>query len=118
MPVQSCVLTHITNAMVMMANNSPVDIVFQSIAGTQGANEAFGIKLNLLEEARDAAVSLKRGTIGTNVMYFETGQGRALSANASHGVDQQTLIRAHPSTMPIFCDRFWAFAVPLNLKPG
>ncbi|WP_459916049.1 ethanolamine ammonia-lyase subunit EutB [Desulfocicer niacini] len=91
MPVQSCVLTHITTAMAMMANNSPVDIVFQSIAGTQKANDGFGISLNLLKEARQAALSLKRGTIGNNVMYFETGQGSALSANASHGVDQQTL---------------------------
>lgn len=91
MPVQSCILTHITNAMVMMAQNSPVDIVFQSIAGTQGANDSFGITLGLLKEARDAALSLKRGSIGNNVMYFETGQGSALSANANHGVDQQTL---------------------------
>ncbi len=91
MPVQSCVLTHITNAMAIMANNSPVDIVFQSIAGTQKANDGFGITLNLLKEARESALSLHRGTIGNNVMYFETGQGSALSANASHGVDQQTL---------------------------
>ena len=91
MPVQSCVLTHITNAMAMMENNSPVDIVFQSIAGTQQANDGFGITLDLLKEAREAALSLKRGSIGNNVMYFETGQGSALSANASHGVDQQTL---------------------------
>ncbi len=91
MPVQSCMLTHITNAMAMMENNSPVDIVFQSIAGTQKANDGFGITLNLLKEAREAALSLQRGSIGNNVMYFETGQGSALSANANHGVDQQTL---------------------------
>jgi ethanolamine ammonia-lyase large subunit len=91
MPVQSCVLTHITNTMAIMERKGPVDIVFQSIAGTEGANTAFGITLDLLQEARDAALSLQRGSVGNNVMYFETGQGSALSANAHHGVDQQTL---------------------------
>jgi ethanolamine ammonia-lyase large subunit len=66
-------------------------LVFQSIAGTQAANEGFGIRLALLAEAREAALSLRRGTVGDHVMYFETGQGSALSANAHHGVDQQTL---------------------------
>lgn len=91
MPVQSCILTHITNTMAIMKRKGPVDIVFQSIAGTEGANDSFGITLDLLQEAREAALSLHRGTVGDNVMYFETGQGSALSANAHHGVDQQTL---------------------------
>ena len=90
-PTQSCVLAHVTTTLELMAKGSPVDLVFQSIAGTQAANKSFGIDLALLREARDAALSLKRGTIGDNVMYFETGQGSALSANAHHGVDQQTL---------------------------
>ena len=70
---------------------APVDLVFQSIAGTEAANRSFGVTLSLLQEARDAALSLQRGTVGNNVMYFETGQGSCLSANAHHGVDQQTL---------------------------
>lgn len=90
-PVQSCILTHITNTMVIMERKGPVDIVFQSIAGTEEANKSFGITMDLLQEAWEAALSLQRGTVGNNVMYFETGQGSALSANAHHGVDQQTL---------------------------
>ena len=91
MPVQSCILTHITNTMAIMEQKGPVDLVFQSIAGTEGANASFGVTLDLLQEAREAALALKRGTVGDNVMYFETGQGSALSANAHYGVDQQTL---------------------------
>ena len=90
-PTQTCVLTHVTNALQMMERGAPVDLVFQSVAGTQAANRGFGIDLAVLDEAHDAALGLKRGTIGQNVMYFETGQGAALSANAHHGVDQQTL---------------------------
>ena len=90
-PTQSCVLAHVTTTLGLLTKGSPVDLVFQSIAGTQAANQSFGITLALLDEARQAALSLKRGTIGDNVMYFETGQGSALSANAHHGVDQQTL---------------------------
>jgi ethanolamine ammonia-lyase large subunit len=90
-PMQSCVLTHVTNSMVMMERNEPVDLVFQSIAGTEGANKTFGIDLAVLAEAHEAALSLKRGTVGDNVMYFETGQGSALSSGFFHGVDQQTL---------------------------
>ncbi len=90
-PTQSCVLTHITNQIRAIEAGAPVDLVFQSIAGTQKANESFGIDIAMLAEARQAALSLKRGTVGDNVMYFETGQGSALSANAHHGVDQQTL---------------------------
>jgi ethanolamine ammonia-lyase large subunit len=89
-PTQSCVLTHVTNTIAAIEKGAPVDLVFQSIAGTEQANASFGVSLALLDEAHDAALSLKRGTIGDNVMYFETGQGSALSANAHHGVDQQT----------------------------
>jgi ethanolamine ammonia-lyase large subunit len=95
-PTQGCVLAHVTTTLELIRKGSPVDLVFQSIAGTQAANRAFGIDLALLDEARSAALSLKRGTAGDNVMYFETGQGSALSANAHHGVDQQTLeVRAY-----------------------
>jgi len=90
-PTQSCVLTHITTTLDLVGQGAPVDLVFQSIAGTQAANKSFGIDLALLDEARAAALTLRRGTVGDNVMYFETGQGSALSANAHHGVDQQTL---------------------------
>ncbi len=89
-PTQSCVLTHVTNTLQLMERGAPVDLVFQSVAGTQAANSGFGIDLAMLGEARDAALSLKRGTLGDNVMYFETGQGSCLSADAHHGVDQQT----------------------------
>lgn len=90
-PMQSCVLTHVTNSMVMIERGEPVDLVFQSIAGTEGANKSFGIDLNVLAEAHEAALSLQRGTLGDNVMYFETGQGSALSSGFFHNVDQQTL---------------------------
>ncbi|ABX04900.1 MAG TPA: ethanolamine ammonia-lyase subunit EutB [Herpetosiphon sp.] len=90
MPVQSCVLAHVTTALQVIELGAPVDLVFQSIAGTEAANRSFGIDLALLHEANQAARGLQRGTIGNNVMYFETGQGSALSANAHHGVDQQT----------------------------
>jgi ethanolamine ammonia-lyase large subunit len=89
-PTQSCVLTHVTNTLQAINLGAPVDLVFQSIAGSQAANASFGIGLALLDEAHAAALELKRGTVGDNVMYFETGQGSALSANAHHGVDQQT----------------------------
>jgi ethanolamine ammonia-lyase large subunit len=90
-PTQSCVLAHVTTTLDLIGKGAPVDLVFQSIAGTEAANKSFGIDLALLGEAREAALSLHRGTIGDNVMYFETGQGSALSANAHHGADQQTL---------------------------
>ncbi len=90
-PTQSCVLCHVTTALLAMERGAPVDLVFQSIGGTQGVNESFGVTLGLLREAEDAALSLKRGTLGQDVMYFETGQGSALSAEAHHGVDQQTI---------------------------
>jgi ethanolamine ammonia-lyase large subunit len=90
-PTQSCVLTHVTNTLRAMERGAPVDLVFQSIAGTERANAGFGVSLALLEEARAGALALARGPLGDDVMYFETGQGSALSANAHHGVDQQTL---------------------------
>ena len=90
-PTQSCVLGHVTTQIAAIARGVPVDLVFQSIAGTQAANASFGVDLKLLGEARAAALSLKRGTLGDDVMYFETGQGSCLSADAHHGVDQQTL---------------------------
>lgn len=90
-PAQTCVLTHVTNSIEIINRGAPLDLVFQSVAGTQAANEGFGVTLDMLHEARDAALSLNRGTVGNNVMYLETGQGSALSADAHHGVDQQTL---------------------------
>jgi ethanolamine ammonia-lyase large subunit len=89
-PTQSCVLCHLTTTLQIINKNAPVDLVFQSIGGTEKTNISFGINLELLKEAHDAALSLKRGTVGNNVMYFETGQGSSLSANAHEGVDQQT----------------------------
>ena len=90
-PTQACVLAHVTTSIELIERGAPVDLVFQSVAGTEGANASFGVNLALLKEGREAALSLKRGTVGDNVMYFETGQGSALSAGAHHGVDQQTL---------------------------
>lgn len=90
-PTQSCVLTHVTNALAIMERGAPVDLVFQSIAGSEAANAGFGVDLAVLGEAQGAALALNRGTVGRNVMYFETGQGAALSAEAHHGVDQQTM---------------------------
>ena len=95
-PTQSCVLTHVTNTLRLAEAGAPVDLVFQSIAGTEKANLSFGVTPDLLAEAHDAAQSLRRGTVGDNLMYFETGQGSALSANANFGVDQQTCeVRAY-----------------------
>lgn len=90
-PTQSCVLTHISSGIQLAEKNVPIDLMFQSIAGTQLANEGFGISLDLLQQGHEATLALKRGTVGQNVMYFETGQGSALSSNAHHGVDQQTI---------------------------
>ena len=103
-PTQSCVLAHITTQMEAMRRGAPVDLVFQSIAGTETANRSFGVDLKMLEEARQQALDLGRGTVGDNVMYFETGQGSALSAQAHGGVDQQT------------CEAR-AYAVARHLKP-
>ncbi len=90
-PTQSCVLTHVTQQLRGIEAGAPIDLVFQSIGGTEATNNSFGVTLALLQEARDAALSLRRGTVGNHVMYFETGQGSALSANAHHGVDLQTI---------------------------
>jgi ethanolamine ammonia-lyase large subunit len=90
-PTQACVLTHVTSSIALIEQGAPVDLVFQSIAGTEAANASFGVTLAMLQEGLEAGRSLKRGPVGDNVMYFETGQGSALSANAHHGVDQQTL---------------------------
>lgn len=90
-PTQSCVLTHVSTTIGLAARGAPVDLVFQSIGGTQATNRSFGVELAMLREGQDAAVALKRGTVGNNVMYFETGQGSSLSAGANHGCDQQTL---------------------------
>ena len=90
-PTQTCVLAHVTTSLRAIERGAPLDLVFQSIGGTEAANAGFGVSLALLREAHDAALSLKRGTLGDNVMYFETGQGSALSADAHHGVDQQTI---------------------------
>ena len=90
-PTQSCILTHVTTSIEAINRRAPIDLVFQSVAGTEAANKSFGIDLKVLQEGYDAAQSLKRGTVGNNAMYFETGQGSALSANAHHNVDQQTL---------------------------
>jgi ethanolamine ammonia-lyase large subunit len=90
-PTQTCVLAHVTTSLRAIERGAPLDLMFQSIGGTEAANASFGVSLALLREAHDAALSLKRGTLGDNVMYFETGQGSALSADAHHGVDQQTI---------------------------
>ena len=103
-PMQSCVLTHVTTSIKAVEAGAPLDLVFQSIAGTEAANRGFGVDLKVLREGREAALSLKRGTVGDNVMYLETGQGSALSADAHHGVDEQT-VEAR------------AYAVARHLKP-
>jgi ethanolamine ammonia-lyase large subunit len=90
-PTQGCVLTHVTSTIELIERGAPVDLVFQSVAGTEAANASFGVNLAILREGLDAARSLKRGTVGDNVMYFETGQGSALSAGAHHGLDLQTV---------------------------
>ncbi|QUW66243.1 ethanolamine ammonia-lyase subunit EutB [Pseudomonas synxantha] len=89
-PTQSCVLTHVTNSIMAIERGAPLDLVFQSIAGSEAANKSFGISLEILQEGYEAGLSLNRGSVGSNVMYFETGQGSALSANAHFGCDQQT----------------------------
>jgi ethanolamine ammonia-lyase large subunit len=90
-PTQSCVLCHVTTTLELIGQGAPVDLCFQSIGGTERSNSSFGISLNLLDEAYEATLSLNRGTVGNNVMYFETGQGSELSSNAHEGVDQQTV---------------------------
>jgi ethanolamine ammonia-lyase large subunit len=121
-PTQTCVLAHVTTTMAAMQRGAPVDLVFQSIGGTEAVNTSFGVTLDLLAEARDAALALKRGTVGDNVMYFETGQGSALSANAHHGVDQQTLeVRAYAvarAYSPLLVNSVVGFIGPEYLADG
>ena len=121
-PTQSCILTHVTNTLQLIERGVPVDLVFQSIAGTEAANRGFGINLALLAEAHEAALSLKRGTVGQNVMYFETGQGSCLSADAHHGVDQQTCeARAYGVARhfkPLLCNTVVGFIGPEYLYDG
>jgi ethanolamine ammonia-lyase large subunit len=122
MPTQSCVLTHVTTTLDLMNKGLPVDLVFQSVAGTEAANRSFGVDLAVLKEAHQAALSLGRGTIGNNVMYFETGQGSALSANAHHGVDQQTVeARAYAAARafdPLLVNSVVGFIGPEYLYDG
>lgn len=131
-PTQSCVLTHVTSTIEIMKRGAPVDLVFQSIAGTQAANQGFGVELSMLREAQEAALSLKRGgcgdqtcgdqTCGDNVMYFETGQGAALSADAHHGVDQQTVearaYRVARAFSPLIVNTVVGFIGPEYLYDG
>ncbi|WP_448204205.1 ethanolamine ammonia-lyase subunit EutB [Azospirillum sp. sgz302134] len=121
-PTQSCVLAHVTNTIAAIERGAPVDLVFQSVAGTEAANRGFGIDLALLREGREAALALKRGTVGDNVMYFETGQGSALSADAHHGVDQQTVeARAHAvarAFKPLLVNTVVGFIGPEYLYDG
>jgi ethanolamine ammonia-lyase large subunit len=128
-PTQSCVLTHVTNTLAAMERGAPVDLVFQSIGGTQATNSGFGLNLALLQDARDAALSLQRATLfdevgqrSGNVMYFETGQGSALSANAHHGCDQQTIeARAYAVArhfMPLLVNTVVGFIGPEYLFNG
>lgn len=121
-PTQSCILAHVTTAIQCMEKGVPTDLVFQSIAGTEAANRSFGISISLLQEARQAALSLKRGTVGTNCMYFETGQGSCLSANAHHGLDQQTCeVRAYAvarAFSPLLVNTVVGFIGPEYLYDG
>ncbi|HEX5633813.1 MAG TPA: ethanolamine ammonia-lyase subunit EutB [Gemmatimonadales bacterium] len=121
-PTQSCVLAHVTTTLALIERGAPVDLVFQSVAGSEAANRSFGVDLALLREARDAALGLARGTLGRNVMYFETGQGSALSANAHHGVDQQTMeARAHAvarAFAPLLVNTVVGFIGPEYLADG
>ena len=121
-PTQACVLTHVTNAIALVEQGAPVDLIFQSVAGTQKANETFGITLALLKEGLEAGRSLKRGTVGDNLMYFETGQGSALSADAHHGIDQQTLeARAYAvcrAYQPLLANTVVGFIGPEYLYDG
>ena len=121
-PTQSCVLSHLTTTIQAIEQGAPVDLAFQSIGGTEGVNTSFGISLALLREGWEATQSLKRGTVGQNVMYFETGQGSALSANAHHGLDQQTAeVRAYAvarAFAPLLVNSVVGFIGPEYLYDG
>ena len=121
-PTQSCVLTHVTNALALLERGAPVDLIFQSVAGTQAANDGFGVSLAILAKAHQAGLAAARGTVGQNCMYFETGQGAALSAEAHHGVDQQTLeVRAYAvarAFQPLLVNTVVGFIGPEYLYDG
>ncbi len=121
-PLQSCVLAHVTTLIQVMERGGPADLVFQSIAGSEAANRSFGVNLAILKEAHEAALALKRGSIGDNVMYFETGQGSALSAEAHHGLDQQTMeVRAYAvarAFRPLLVNTVVGFIGPEYLYDG
>ena len=121
-PTQACVLAHVSSQIEAINAGLPVDLVFQSIGGTEATNRSFGISLAMLREAHDAALATRRGTVGSNVMYFETGQGSALSANAHHGVDQQTCeARAYGVARafdPLICNTVVGFIGPEYLHDG
>ncbi|CAN5233786.1 ethanolamine ammonia-lyase subunit EutB [soil metagenome] len=113
-PTQSCVLAHVTTTLDLVRRGAPVDLAFQSIAGTEAANRGFGIDLALLAEARAATLSLGRGTVGDNVMYFETGQGSCLSSGTHHGVDQQTL-EARAALEDHFCGKLLGLPMGVDI---
>ena len=121
-PTQACVLAHVTSQIEAINAGLPVDLVFQSIGGTEATNRSFGISLAMLREAREAALATSRGTLGSNVMYFETGQGSSLSANAHHGLDQQTCeARAYGVARafePLICNTVVGFIGPEYLHDG
>ena len=121
-PTQACVLAHVTSQIEAINAGLPVDLVFQSIGGTEATNRSFGITLAMLREAREAALATSRGTLGSNVMYFETGQGSSLSANAHHGLDQQTCeARAYGVARafePLICNTVVGFIGPEYLHDG
>ncbi|MGE0801367.1 MAG: ethanolamine ammonia-lyase subunit EutB [Lautropia sp.] len=121
-PTQACVLTHVSNTLALIEAGAPVDLVFQSIGGTEATNRSFGVSLALLDEARAAALALGRGTVGNHLMYFETGQGSALSAGAHHGVDQQTCeVRAYAVArryQPLLVNTVVGFIGPEYLADG
>jgi len=121
-PTQSCVLTHVTNSLALLERGAPVDLIFQSVAGSQAANEGFGVTLSILAEAHAAGLAAARGTVGQNCMYFETGQGSALSSDAHHGVDQQTMeVRAYAvarAFQPLLVNTVVGFIGPEYLYDG
>ncbi|GAA4008992.1 ethanolamine ammonia-lyase subunit EutB [Hymenobacter fastidiosus] len=121
-PTQTCVLSHVTTTLQLIEQGAPVDLTFQSIGGTEATNSSFGISLSLLREAHEATLSLNRGTVGQNVMYFETGQGSALSAHAHHGLDQQTCeARAYAVArhfQPLLVNSVVGFIGPEDLYDG
>ncbi|MET4848831.1 ethanolamine ammonia-lyase large subunit [Bradyrhizobium japonicum] len=109
-PTQACVLTHVTTTLSLIGQGAPVDLVFQSVAGTEAANRSFGVDLALLKEAQQAGLSQKRGTVGENVMYFETGQGSALSAGAPITASTSRPARRGPMRSPAPLRHCWSTA--------